>query len=103
MFTEIGDQTNSDFYQIASTAQGTVDQFGAELTLVFVISNANGIKINPKATIRYTDGSVQECQETDLRRLPSLAKTTTSWDFPCGRTFLGDPAGAVVRVVDEYS
>jgi hypothetical protein len=100
VFTEIDDQTNSDFYQIASTAQGTLDQFGAELTLGFVISNANGIKIKPKATIRYADGSIQE---TDLRRLPSLVKTTTSWDFPCGPTFLGGPAGAVVRVVDEYS
>jgi hypothetical protein len=103
MFTKIDDQTNSDYYKIASIAQGTVDRFGAELTLGFIISNANGIRINPKATIKYADGSTQECQETDLRRLPSLMKTTTSWDFPCGSTFFGDTAGAVVAVVDEYS
>jgi filamentous hemagglutinin family protein len=100
-FTEIDDQTDSDDYKIASSAQGSVDSFGAELTLGFIISNANGIIVNPKATIKYADGSTQTCQETDLRRLPSLAKSTTSWDFPCEASF-GDPAGAVVTVTDEY-
>jgi hypothetical protein len=42
--------TNPDFYKIASSSEGKVDGFGAELTLGLIDSHANGVKINPKAT-----------------------------------------------------
>ena len=100
IFTDIDDRTNSLFYSVSS-ATGISKIGSPYLELVFSITNANGIKINPKATITYADGSTQTCQETDQRRYPSLVRTTTTWEFPCQGSF-GDPSGATVAVVDEY-
>jgi hypothetical protein len=63
--------------------------FGAELTLGFIISHANGIKINPKGRI-----------DPDVSGETDLAAAVTSDVHPCGGS-LGDPAGDVVTVLDE--
>jgi hypothetical protein len=46
------------------------------LTVPIEIVNANGTTYHPTATIKYADGTTVTCQETDLRRYPTVQKTT---------------------------
>jgi hypothetical protein len=100
-FAEVRDATGSEFYTVTD-AVGVSDQFGSRVVLFFDITNANQIKINPRATVRFADGGTMTCQEEDLRRLPSLVESTTDWDIPCDGAFPEVVEGATVEVVDTY-
>ena len=101
-FSDVVDETASTDFTIGSTATGVTDESGSYLTIDINVSNANQIKINPAAAIVYPDGRETLCQEEDVRRLPSLEETTTTWDLPCAGSLQDDAAGAVVTVTDEY-
>lgn len=98
MFTNVSDHTRRAFYTVGSTATAVTDSFGTTLTLTFNISNANQTIANPKAVISFQHGRSVTCQETDLRRLPSLNQTPTTWDLPCNRDFPKDTSTAQVTV-----
>ncbi|TFH74447.1 hypothetical protein [Cellulomonas sp. HD19AZ1] len=101
-FTDVRAGFAADDYAIGSSARGVTDGVGSRLTININVTNANGVVINPKAVITYADGTTDTCQETDLRRLPNLQASTTSWDLPCGDDFPEDISGASVVVTDDY-
>ena len=100
-FREIENGASLEYFTI-SRAKGVSDEFGDRLTLFFDISNANHIKVSPVATITFADGTELVCTEDDVRRKPSLEKTTTDWDFPCDGSFPDDVEGATIGVEDDY-
>ena len=101
-FDDVTDETGSDYYTVASPIVGVVDEVGSRVTVPFEISNPNGIVFNPKVVIQFQDGATVTCQETDLRRLPSVQETTTEWDLPCAGDLPDDVSGATAVVTDEY-
>ena len=101
-FTDIRDETNSEYYTVKSTATGVQDGIGARITLGFDVNFANSITINPVSTIHFADGSTAKC-EADFRRLPGLVDTLSTWDFECDPgAFPEETEGAYLVVVDEY-
>ena len=81
----------------------TTTGLGTELELTFTILKSNGIKFNPVSTITFPDGSVITCEADDLRRIPSLVDSSTSWDFACDGSFPEDSDRARLVVVDTYN
>lgn len=101
-FSDVRDETASEFYTVRGTATGVQDGVGARITLGFDVSNANSITINPVSTIHWADGSTSKC-EADFRQLPGLVETLDTWEFECEPgTFPEDTDGARLVVVDEY-
>lgn len=100
--TDITDNTGTGYYTV-DAAMLTTTGFGTELELKFTILNSNGIKFNPVSTITFSDGAVLTCEADDLRRIPSLVKSTDSWDFACDGSFPTDTDGARLVVVDTYN
>lgn len=99
----IQDNTRSDDYRVTS-AKLTQTGLGVTLTLGFSISNANGTQFSPSGTVRYPGGELITCEVDDLRRTPSLRRTTTSWDFKCDTSTIPESAeGATITVVDKYN
>lgn len=101
-YSGVVDETGTGFYTVGRTARGTTDQFGPSLNLSISISNANGIKFSPVAVVEYSDGSSITCEVDDLRRVPSLVKTTTDVDLPCDGALQDDP-DATITVTDDYA
>jgi hypothetical protein len=102
-YTNVVDQTGSSAYTVASTAHGTVDGFGARLTIDIVIANANGTYFSPTATITLADGSTSVCQVDDLRRRPSLVKTTKDVELPCPDGLPDSGGSEKIVITDEYA
>ncbi len=103
MVSEIEDNTGTGYYLVES-AQLQTNALGTELTLGFSILDPNGMKFDPVSTITFADGTVLQCKTNDLRRMPSLVSSTTSWSFPCdAASFPVDSAGASLVVVDEHN
>lgn len=100
---DVRDMAQSDYYQVGSPVVGTTDQFGSRLTITFRVTNANGTIFNPRAVVHLADGTTFECQETDLRRRPSLVATLTDWDLPCSSPLPEDVTGVSVAVFDDYA
>lgn len=101
--TDIEDNTGTGYYTVSS-AKLTTNGLGTELELGFTILNTNGIKFSPVSVITFADGTVLTCEADDLRRVPSLVKTTDSWDFACDAAeFPANTKGATVVVVDDYN
>lgn len=101
-FTDVQGELATDDYTIGTSARGVTDGVGSRLTISVEVANATGIVINPKAVSTYADGTTDTCQETDLRRLPNLLASTTSWDLPCGDDFPEYISGASAVVTDDY-
>ncbi len=101
-YTSVVDDTGTGFYTVGRSATGTTDQFGPSLNLDIAISNANGIKFSPVAVIEFADGSTVTCEVDDVRRVPSLVKTTTDVDLPCDGALQDDPE-ATITVTDAYA
>ncbi|MHA7617414.1 hypothetical protein ACX12M_02735 [Cellulosimicrobium cellulans] len=104
-YSDVSDETaTDDGYDVNPTAVGFVDILGDwQLTLGFTITNPNGTKFDPVATVHGPDGDDVVCRVDDLRRLPSVKETTTDWDLPCDGPLPTDPEGVTITVRDDYA
>lgn len=100
---EILDKTNTGWYRVTS-AKLSQNELGVSLTLKFDITHANGTKFNPVTTIKFGDGKTVVCEADDLRRIPSLVKSTDDWNFACNVTRIPENRSSVVAtIVDTYN
>jgi hypothetical protein len=101
-FTDVRDETASDYYSVRDRATAVQDGVGARVTLGFDVSDSTHAYIDPIATIHWSNGTTSKC-EADLRRLPALVDTLDTWDFECEpATFPAKTGGAYLVVVDDY-
>jgi len=103
-FATVVDKTGAKDFHVAKTARGQTNHyFGSAfstLTVGIEIVRETHFTYHPIVEIKYADGSVDTCQEDDLRRYPTVQETTPYFEVPCFD--FEDPLGAVVTVRDDW-
>lgn len=99
--TKIVDRTRSDYYTVDTSVPASArvrTLYGGtfpDLTFYLQVSNVNQIVVEPVGTVTYADGSTITCEETDLRRHPSLIRPFLEVTLPCPATLRTDEPGAL--------